>query len=38
MASKTYFCYGMPVTNESITLATMAYEKLEGPFRFIRLV
>ena len=38
MAAKTYFCYGIPVTNESITLATLAYEKLEGPIRFIRLV
>lgn len=38
MAAQTYFCYGIPVTNESLTYATMAYVKLEGPFRFIRLV
>lgn len=38
MAAKTYFCYGIPVTNESITLATMAYEQVDGPFRFFRLV
>ena len=38
MASKTLFCYGIPVTNESLTFATMAYERLDGPFRFIRLV
>ena len=36
--TKTYFCYGVPVTNESITYATMASEHLDGPFRFIRLV
>lgn len=38
MAAKTYFCYGISVTNESITYASMAFEHLEGPFRFIRLV
>lgn len=38
MAAKTYLCYGIPVTNESITLATMAYEQGDGPLRFIRLV
>ncbi|TKA53175.1 hypothetical protein B0A53_04031 [Rhodotorula sp. CCFEE 5036] len=38
MTTKTYFCYGVSVTNESITYATMAYPNLDGPFRFIRLV
>ncbi|GAA5884778.1 hypothetical protein JCM3774_003814 [Rhodotorula dairenensis] len=38
MAAKTFLCYGIPVTNESLTYATMAYADLQGPFRFIRLV
>lgn len=38
MGAKTYFCYGVPVTNTSLTYATMAFEHLEEPFRFIRLV
>lgn len=37
-AAKTYLCYGIPVTNESLTYASMAYQRLDGPFRFIRLV
>jgi hypothetical protein len=36
--TKTYLCYGIPVTNESLTYATLAYQRLEGPFRFTRLV
>lgn len=36
--TKTYLCYGIPVTNESLTYATLAYQRLEGPFRFVRLV
>lgn len=38
MAFQIYFCYGISVTNESLTYATMAYEQLDGPFRFIRLI
>ncbi|GAA5979743.1 hypothetical protein JCM10908_003028 [Rhodotorula pacifica] len=38
MAAQTYLCYGIAVTNESLTYATMAYEKLDGPLRFIQLV
>ncbi|GAA5872857.1 hypothetical protein JCM3774_006348 [Rhodotorula dairenensis] len=38
MAAKTFLCYGIPVTNESLMYATMAYADLQGPFRFIRLV
>ncbi|KWU44662.1 hypothetical protein RHOSPDRAFT_33741 [Rhodotorula sp. JG-1b] len=38
MTTKTYLCYDIPVTNESLTYASMAYPELKGPFRFIRLV
>ncbi|GAA5979746.1 hypothetical protein JCM10908_003029 [Rhodotorula pacifica] len=38
MAAQTYLCYGIAVTNESLTYATMAHEKLDGPLRFIQLV
>ncbi|GAA5979774.1 hypothetical protein JCM10908_003040 [Rhodotorula pacifica] len=38
MAAQTYLCYGIAVTNESLTYATMAYENLDGPVRFIQLV
>lgn len=37
MAFQIYFCYGISVINESLAYATMAYEQLGGPFRFIRL-
>lgn len=36
MAAKTYFGDGIPVTNESLTYATMEFQQLEGLFRFIR--
>ncbi|GAA5979772.1 hypothetical protein JCM10908_003039 [Rhodotorula pacifica] len=38
VAAQTYLCYGIPVTNESLTYASHAYDKLDGPFRFIQLV
>lgn len=31
-------CFGLAVANDSLTFATMAYEKLKGPFRFVELV
>lgn len=38
MTQSTYLCYCIGVTHESLYYATKAYEPLQDPLRFIRLV